>query len=419
MKQVRVHNLRLPDTPEQLSELLIEDGVFVPHFNAPSDDVQAIDAEGAMAMPGLIETHIHLDKACIMHRCQLDHGTLTEAIEQTRRAKSNFTGDDVYQRGARVIEKAVVQGTVFMRTHVEIDPEIGLTGFRAIKQLKQDYAWAVDLQICVFPQEGLLNNPGTEALLCEALENGANLLGGCPYTDSDPAGQIKRLFELARYYDCDLDLHLDFDLIPEGMTIPEVIRHTHLHGWEGRVTIGHATKLSALPPEQLAEVARQLAEAGVRVTSLPSTDLFLMGRDASHNIPRGVAPLAQLHAAGVTCSVSTNNIGNPFTPYGDASLIRQANLFANINHLATSKELLQCLNWISTESAQLVGLQDYGLAPGCRADFILLPVTSPEAIVAEIVPPLMGFRGGIVTFTRAKPMLLTPPRQPPTARAAI
>jgi cytosine deaminase len=408
MKQVRLYNLRLPDAPEKRSELLFEDGVFVEHFSAAKPHVQSIDAGGAMALPGLVETHIHLDKACIMHRCQLDHGTLSEAIEQTRRAKAEFTQDDVYKRGAKVIEKAVVQGTSYMRTHVEIDPIIGLTGFRAIQKLKVDYSWAIDLQICVFPQEGLLNNQGTEALLCEALEAGADLLGGCPYTDSDPIGQIRKLFELARYYDCDLDLHLDFDLNPEEMTISEVIRQTVLHGWEGRVTIGHVTKLSALPPKVLQEIASQLAQADVRVTSLPSTDLFLMGREASHNIPRGVAPLKKLSAAGVTCSVSTNNIGNPFTPFGDASLVRQSNLFANINHMGTTSDLLQCLGWISTESARLIGLERYGLTPGCQANFVLFPVTAAEEVIAEIVPPTMGFRKGNVTFTRERPILLGP-----------
>lgn len=407
MSALKIINARLADERAN-SELHVENGYFVAAFSKDTRHWQTLDLQGQLMMPGLIETHLHLDKACIMQRCQLHEGTLSEAVAQTRAAKAEFTEDDVYRRGARVLGKAIVQGTTHIRTHVELDPQIGLTGFNAIRRLQADYAWAISLEICVFPQEGLLNNPGTEALLCQALESGASVLGGCPYMDSDPNGQILRLFELAVRYDCDLDLHLDFDLNPEGMTVMEVARCTQLHGWGGRVTVGHATKLSTLPREPLRVLGLHLAQAGVQVTCLPSTDLFLMGREAFHNKPRGLAPLAHLHACGVTCSVSTNNIGNPFTPYGDASLIRQANLFANVSQMGTAAQLRQCLAWVSSEAARMLRLSDYGLLPGCRADFIVFDAPSPAAVIAEICAPVMGFKGGLQTFSRPAGTLLKP-----------
>lgn len=406
MSALHLLNVRL-GSEAPLVELRVENGHFVSRFGAASSPAR-LDLAGRLVVPGLVETHIHLDKACILERCRLAEGTLGEAIAQTRNAKASFTEEDVYARGAQVLNQAIVQGTTHMRTHVEIDPGIGLTGFRAVRRLKADYAWAVTLEICVFPQEGLLNNPGTESLLCQALEEGAEVLGGCPYTDADPVAQIRRLFELAVRYERDLDFHLDFDLNPNGMTIGEVIRCTERYGWGGRVAVGHATKLSALPLADLQGVALALAQAGVSVTALPSTDLFLGARERFHDKPRGVAPLAHLHRCGVTCSVSTNNIGNPFTPYGDASLVRQANLFANVAQLSTEAELLDCLGWISSESARLLRLPDYGLSPGCRADFVVFDAPSPAAIIAEIRPPLMGFKAGRQTFERVPPRLLMP-----------
>src|SRR5467141_3854396 len=131
-------------------------------------EAQEIDLEGRLVTAGFVETHIHLDKSCILDRCHPEKGTLQEAIALVAAAKRAFTEDDVYEHGRRTIEKAIVQGTTHMRTHVEVDPRIELRSFAAIRRLKRDYAWAIDLEICVFPQEGLLNDPGTEDLLIAA-----------------------------------------------------------------------------------------------------------------------------------------------------------------------------------------------------------------------------------------------------------
>src|SRR5882672_1542296 len=151
-----------------------------------SSDAKTEDVGGRLVTAGFVETHIHLDKSCILDRCRSAEGTLQEAIAQVAAAKHAFTEDDVYARACRTLEKAIVQGTTRMRTHVEVDPRIGLKSFNAIRRLKRDYAWAIDIEICVFPQEGLINDPGAEELLVEACAAGADLIGGCSYTDTAP-----------------------------------------------------------------------------------------------------------------------------------------------------------------------------------------------------------------------------------------
>ena len=187
------------------------------------------------SLPGFVETHIHLDKSCILDRCKSQQGTLAEAIAEVAAAKRGFTEDDVYDRGRRTLEKSILQGTMRMRTHVEVDPRVGLKGFHAIQRSSRIIAWAIDIEICVFPQEGLLNDPGTEELLIAACEQGADLIGGCPYTDSDPHGHIARIFAIAQQFDRDIDFHLDFDLDPSRMDLDEVCRQTNATGWGGRV----------------------------------------------------------------------------------------------------------------------------------------------------------------------------------------
>jgi cytosine deaminase len=371
--------------------------------DAPSENLG-----GRLVIPGFVDTHIHLDKSCILDRCHAEHGTLQEAIAQVAAAKCAFTEDDVYERGRRTLEKAIVHGTTRMRTHVEVDPRIGLKSFQAIKRLKRDYAWAIDLEICVFPQEGLLNDPGTEELLIEACKSGAGLIGGCPYTDSDPHGQIARIFSIARDFDLDIDFHLDFDLDASRMDIEEVCRQAGAHGYGGRVAVGHVTKLSALPPDRLDAMARRLAASGVAVTVLPATDLFLMGRDHDHGVPRGVAPAHRLAEHGVTCSLATNNVLNPFTPFGDCSLVRMANLYANVAQAGSSRQLAACFDLVTQQPARLMNLSDYGVAIGNPADLIVLDGIDPAMIVAELASPLMGIKRGRRSFNRAAAVLNRP-----------
>jgi cytosine deaminase len=371
-------------------------------------DARAVPIEGRLAFAGFVDTHIHLDKSCISDRCRCERGTLQEAIAAVAAAKAAFTEDDVYARARRTLERAIVQGTTHMRTHVEIDPRIGLRGFDAIRRLKADYAWAIDLEICVFPQEGLTNDPGAEDLLIAACTAGTDLIGGCPYTDTDPHGQIARIFALAERFDLDIDFHLDFDIDPTWMHLDEVCRLTEESRRGGRVAIGHVTKLSALAPDAFDAVARRLADAGVAVTVLPATDLFLMGRGHSHNVPRGVAPAHRLALRGVTCSLATNNVLNPFTPFGDCSLIRMANLYANTAHAGTLGERAACFDLVTASPARLMNLGAYGIAVGNPADVVVLDCADPAAAVAELAQPLLGFKRGRPTFTRPLPVLHRP-----------
>jgi len=368
-----------------------------------------VDLGGHLALPGFVDTHIHLDKACLLGRCGHNHGSVSEAIRAVAGMKKDFTVEDVYARGARVLERAIVHGTTRMRTHVEIDPRIGLRGFEAVRALKRDHAWAIDLELCVFPQEGLTNDPGAEELLIHALRDGGEAIGGCPYMDTDPNAHLERIFDLAQEFDIDVDLHLDFDLDPSWWHLDEVCRQTERRNYGGRVAIGHATKLSALPPERLKAATAQLARSGVAVTVLPATDLYLMGREATHNAPRGLTLAHKLAGDGVLCSVATNNVLNPFTPFGDASLLRMANFYANVAHAAVS-DFDTCLDLVTELPARLMNLDDYGIKVGNPADLIVLDTQDSRFAIAELPEIMMGFKAGRQTFERKRPALFPPER---------
>ena len=162
-----------------------------------------------------------------------------------------------------------------------------------------------------------------------------------------------------------------------------------------------------LPPQQLQQATARLAQAGVAVTVLPATDLYLMGRDATHATPRGLTVAHKLVEHGVLCSVATNNVLNPFTPFGDASLLRMANFYANVAQAGVS-EFETCLDLVTELPARLMNLPDYGIAVGNPADLVVLDTDSGANAIAELPDVLAGFKRGRQVFERRTPVLFKP-----------
>jgi cytosine deaminase len=391
-----------------LRDIAISDGRIVEVQPNIASDGPRIDLGGRVVTPGFIETHIHLDKSNLLGVCGSGDGSLAAAVASVAAAKRDFTEDDVYARASRTLEKAIMHGTTRMRTHIEVDPRVGLTSLYALQRLKRDYAWAIDIELCAFPQEGLLDDPGCEDVVVDAMSAGADVIGGAPYMDTDSHGHIRRIFDIARRFDVDIDMHLDFSLDPSHLDLEEVCRCTDAFGWGARVAIGHVSKLSAIAPDRLESIAKQLASSGVALTVLPSTDLFLMGREYESSVPRGMAPAHLLVSHGVTCSISTNNVLNPFTPYGDCSLVRMANLYANVAQIGSPQQMEGCLEMITFQSARLLGHQNYGVIPGNPADLVVLDCFAQSEAVAEIAPVLFGYKNGRRTFERPAASLNRP-----------
>ncbi len=402
-----IRNARLFDRdPQSPCDIGIEDGRIVAIETRLNAAGPSFDAQGRLACPGLIETHIHIDKSRIIDRCAPQERSALSPILGVAPLKPAMTVEDVRERAARTLEACIVHGTTRMRTQVEVDPGIGMRGFEAVQSLIAEYRWAIDIEICVFPQEGLTNYPGTDELLVAALKRGAKLIGGAPRYDTDARAQIERVFELAREFDVDIDIHLDVGHSAQSMDVHVVRELTEKYRRGGRVVVGHMAKLSLLPPAELAVVARQLADAGIAVTVLPATDLFLMGRDQEHSVRRGVADANALLGYGVNCSLSSNNILNPATPYGDCSLMRIANLYANILQVDRPEQLRECFNMLTSRSARLLNMADYGFAPGRPADVAIFDAHTPEQAIAEIARPVAVFKSGKQTVRWHAPELV-------------
>ncbi|NNE83326.1 MAG: amidohydrolase family protein [Alphaproteobacteria bacterium] len=385
-----------------LNDIGVQDGRIAAIEAGLTADGEELDAGGCLVSPGLIETHIHLDKSRILDRSSPSPNRGMDHMKRVAAAKPSFTVEDVYARARASLETSLINGVMHMRTHVEVDPNVGMKSFEALEQLAKDYSWAIDLDLCVFIQEGWSGVPEADTNLVAGLDRGAKVIGGAPSYDSDGPAQINRIFELAKEYDADVDIHLDIGPSFEHLDIYQVCKLTDENGWGGRVAIGHGSKYAAMPPAELAELGKLLADTGVTVTVLPATDLFTQGRQMDHSVIRGVADANALVEHGVNCCLSTNNILNPFTPFGDGSLVRIANMYANVAQRGTAEEQAEIFEMVSHRPGRLLRREDYGIAVGNPADLVVWDAPSTGDVIATNAQPLFGFKAGRRTFTRAR-----------------
>ena len=365
-----------------------------------TDAHKILDADKKLVIPGLIDPHLHLDKALLLEKYPAQKGTFQEALEETFNLKKDFTLQDIQARARRVLESEIAFGTTAIRSHVEVDPVLKLTSIRALLPLKQEYAQRLTLQLAVFAQEGITNQPGTEAMLREAMTMGGDVIGSAPYTDTDPQQNIRIVFDIAQEFDCDVDFHLDFLDNDAPLLLPFVAQETIKRGWQNRVCLGHMTRLAGLSPTALKDAGELLSTAGISVLALPASDLYMMARKDAYNIRRGVAPVQQLIEMGVNCAIATNNIQNLFTPFGDGDLLKICTLIAQTLQLGTTASHEQCLSMATTRAAQAIGIRNTGIAPGKVADLVIIDACSAsEAIGAAPISRTTIKNGRIVSET--------------------
>ena len=357
---------------------------------------ETLDVTDRLVLPGFVESHIHPDKAFIADRTEGLRAGGPSAQTLVAELKKAFTVDDIYGRARRVLELAVRHGCTTMRAHVEVDGYVELRGVAALRRLQADFAGVLDLRLIAFAQEGIFTDGVTQDLLREALGLGLPWLGGCPYMDRDQRAHIDWFFETAQACGVPLDFHADSSDDPALLTCDYIAEQTIARGLQGRVTLGHLCTLDVLEPAARAPVIEKLREARIHVISLPATELHVKARADARRTWRGVTRLGELRAAGVNVALSTNNIVNPFTPYGHPDLLRQALVAAMAAHLGNLDQLAWLLELITTNPARAIGLDGYGLGEGCRADLVVLDARDSAQAITEQAEKLVVIKGGRV-----------------------
>jgi cytosine/creatinine deaminase len=395
---ILIRNVALPGA-DGLRDIGIADGRFVgieSRLSSPSALI--LDAEGRMAVTGFVEPHIHLDKALISERAPVNRsGTLTEAIEILWEIKRSITVDEIADRASRVITRAIENGISRLRSHVDVDPIGGTRPAEALIRVRERFRDLIDIQIVAFPQEGIVKSPGTEALMRRVMELGVDVVGGMPFNEASPRDSrrhIEIVFDIARTFDADIDMHVDETDDPNARTLEMLAELTIDRGWQGRVTAGHTCALAAYPREYADHVIARLREANVNMIANPATNLMLQGRLDDYPKRRGVTQVKELLAGGVNVACGQDCVHDTFYPFGQNDPLEIGFLLCHASHMSQPAEILTVMDMVTCNGARALRVPEFGVAVGGVADLVVLDARDAREAFAIRTPRRWVIRKG-------------------------
>jgi cytosine deaminase len=382
---------------------LTDIGIAGERIAAIGPDLEAgdsLDAGGRLVSPAFVQAHIHLDKVLTGPLLGPNRsGTLAEAIALSHAVKRAATVEEIRSRAGRVIRAAVIAGTTAIRSHVDVDTIGGLKGLRGVAAARDDHADLCSVQLVAFPQEGIWRDPGTDALMVEAMREGADVVGGMPHWEDglDAARRhIEFCLQLAVSSDADVDMHVDETDDPYWRSFELLIEEADRRDWGARTTAGHLCAMAAWEDDYAARVIARAAASGVMVATNPPTNLMLQGRGDAEPRRRGIPRIKELLAAGVTVGAGQDCVDDAFYPFGTADPLQVALIVAHAAQLGTPSEIATALRMVTTDAARLLRLPDYGLTPGARADLVVLDAETERDALREQAPRRWVLHGGRV-----------------------
>jgi cytosine deaminase len=371
----------------EIVDIGIEDGKFSQiASNIASKGSTEIDAAGLLATPPFVEPHIHLDKVNILDVVRPNvTGTLTEAIEIIWDKKKNYTVDDVVERSMKVIQKAIQNGTLHMRTHVDVDTIGGLKPLEGILALREKVKHLIDLQIVAFPQEGIVKNHGCAELLWQAMDMGADVIGGMPANETSPTDShyhVDLIFKIAKAFNADVDMHVDETDDPFYRTLEMVADATLKNHWQGRVTAGHTCALAAYDDHYANFVMDKVKASGMFMITNPVTNLMLQGRNDKQPIRRGITRVKELLERDIVMSFGQDCVRDTFYPFGSADMLQVALITAHAAQMSLPHEREKIFDMITTDAAKILKLDDYGISVGNPANLVLIDAKNIDEAIS-------------------------------------
>ena len=395
-----IHNAQL-HRRHGLVDIAVQDGRFARvsgELPAGSSAAREIDAGGRLVVPPFIDAHVHLDAVLTVGQPRYNTtGTLLEGIQIWSERKPGLTREDVKKRVLEEIRWEVAQGTLHIRSHVDVcDPN--LTALKALLEIRDEARDICNLQLVAFPQDGILSFPNGRELMRQAMELGCDLVGGIPHfewTRDMGVEDVHYAFALAKEFNRDIDIHCDETDDPHSRFTEVMAADTIQQDWQGRVTASHCTAMHSYDNAYAFKLIRLLARAQVSVIANPFDNVVLQGRFDTYPKRRGITRVKELLAGGVNVALGHDSIMDPWFPLGKGDMLAAAQLALFLCHMSGYDEINDVLDLITTNAAKTLRIQDnYGIEEGKPADFLVLDAPSAFEALRLVPARLHVFKNG-------------------------
>jgi cytosine deaminase len=358
---------------------------------------EEIDAEGRLLSPPFVDAHFHMDATLSLGLPRMNRsGTLLEGIALWGELKPRLTHEAVAARALAYCDMAVAQGLLAIRSHVDVCDD-RLMAVESLLEVKKRVASYLDLQLVAFPQDGLYRSPTAEANLLRALDMGVEVVGGIPHferTMADGAASVRRLCEIAAERGLLVDMHCDESDDPLSRHIETLAAESQRLGLGGRVAGSHLTSMHSMDNYYVSKLLPLIAEAGVAAIANPLINTTLQGRHDTYPKRRGLTRVPELMACGVKVAFGHDCVMDPWYALGSGDMLDVAHMAVHVGHLTALDAIRSCYDAVTVNAAKILHLDRYGIAPGCRADVVLLQAADPFEAIRLKAPRLLVLRGG-------------------------
>ena len=399
MLDLLIKNANLPDGRTGV-DIAVDKGRIVEV--GPQVEVQAgrdIDATGRLVTSPFVDSHFHLDSTLSYGQPRVNQsGTLLEGIELWGEFKSDLTVENVKARAGELCRWAIARGTLAIRSHVDVSDD-KLLAVEALLELRQDFRPYMDIQLVAFPQDGYFRYGPNAANLERALDMGVDVVGGIPHferTMAEGAASVEALCEIAAERGLQVDMHCDESDDPHSRYIETLTFHTQRLGLHGRVTGSHLTSMHSMDNYYVSKLLPLMAEARIHVVANPLINITLQGRHDTYPKRRGMTRVKELMEAGVNVAFGQDALLDPWYSLGSHDMLEVAHMGLHLAQMTGVEQMQQIFAAVTTNGARVLGLQDYGLEPGCHADMVILQAANPQEALRLKPTRLFVIRRGTV-----------------------
>jgi cytosine deaminase len=397
MPDLLIRNVNLPDGRAG-HDVLVDAGRIVdvaPRIEAAA--ARTLDGGGHLLAPPFVDAHFHMDSTLTYGMPRINRsGTLLEGIALWGELKPTRPRAAIVERALAYCDWAVARGLLAIRSHVDVcDPR--LLAVEALLDVRTRVRPYLDLQLVAFPQDGLLRSEGALGNLRRAHALGVDVDGGNPHferTKADGAQSVRILCEIAAEHGLPVDMHCDETDDPLSRHVETLAYWTQRLGLQGRVTGSHLTSMHSMDNYYASKLIALLREAQVNAVANPLINITLQGRHDTYPKRRGMTRVPELMAAGVTVAFGHDCVMDPWYPLGSADMLEVASMGLHVAQMTGDAQMRACFDAVTANPARILGLEGYGVAPGCRADFVLLQARDPVEAIRLRATRLQVFRAG-------------------------